>query len=153
MASENRQERVGALIREEIGQLLQRGVKDPRIGFCSVMHVRMSPDLRYANVYISVLGSEKEQRDTLIGLERSTGWIRREIGKRVRLRYTPQLRFFKDDTLEDVYSLEEVFKKIHEEGGHDESANDGGADDESGHDDETPDTVDEGGAEPGDDAR
>lgn len=115
MASDNRQERVGALIREEIGQLLQRGVKDPRIGFCSVMHVRMSPDLRYANVYVSVLGSEKEQRDTLVGLERSAGWIRREIGKRIRLRYTPQLRFFKDDTLEEVYSLEEVFKRIHEE--------------------------------------
>ena len=115
MASENRQERVGALIREEIGQLLQRGVKDPRIGFCSVMHVRMSPDLRYANVYVSVLGSDKEQRDTLVGLERSTGWIRREIGKRIRLRYTPQLRFFKDDTLEEVYQLEEVFKRIHKE--------------------------------------
>jgi ribosome-binding factor A len=136
MASENRQERVGALIREEIGQLLQRGVKDPRIGFCSVMHVRMSPDLRYANVYVSVLGTDKEQRDTLVGLERSTGWIRREIGKRIRLRYTPQLRFFKDDTLEEVYSLEEVFKRIHEEDAHG-----------------SPDDTDEGGAEGGDDSR
>jgi ribosome-binding factor A len=136
MASENRQERVGALIREEIGQLLQRGVKDPRIGFCSVMHVRMSPDLRYANVYISVLGSDKEQRDTLVGLERSAGWIRREIGKRIRLRYTPQLRFFKDDTLEEVYHLEEVFKRIHEEDG-----------------DASPDDTEEGGAEGGDDPR
>lgn len=129
MASETRQERVGALIREEIGQLLQRGVKDPRIGFCSVMHVRMSPDLRYANVYVSVLGSDKEQRDTLVGLERSTGWIRREIGRRIRLRYTPQLRFFRDDTLEEVYHLEDVFKRIHEE--QDGSAGEASGDTES----------------------
>ncbi len=110
-----RPQRVAELVRQEIGSMLQRGLKDPRIGFCSVMSVRMSPDLRYANVYVSVYGTDKQKRDTLIGLGQSTPWIRRELGKRVRLRFTPEVRFFEDDSLDRAYRLEEVFEKIHEE--------------------------------------
>ena len=107
--------RVAELIRQEIGKLLTKGLKDPRIGFVSVMSVRMSKDLRYANVYVSFYGSEKEKRDSLVGLERSTGWIRREIGKKVRLHHTPEIRFFEDDSLERVYHLEDVFQQIHDD--------------------------------------
>ena len=78
MANEGRQRRVGELVREEIAKMIQTDLKDPRIGFVSVMGVRMSPDLRYANVYVSVLGEDSEKKSSLIGLQRSTGWIRRE---------------------------------------------------------------------------
>jgi len=112
---EGRPRRVGELIRKEIAALLTKGLKDPRIGFVSVMGVRMSPDLRYANVYVSLYGSESQQKSSLIGLRQASGWLRREIGKQVRLRLTPEIRFFEDTTLDEVYHLDEVFREIHEE--------------------------------------
>lgn len=112
MASESRAVRVAELVRAEIAQLLAKGLKDPRVGFVSIMAVKMSPDLGYANVYVSVYGSEKEMRDSLIGLRHSAGWIRRELGRRLKLRLTPEVRFFEDTTLEEVFHLEEVFKDL-----------------------------------------
>lgn len=95
--------------------MIQRGLKDPRLGFVSVMEVRMSADLNYAKVYVSLYGSESEKKSSIVALQNSAGWIRRELGKRLRLRYTPEVRFFKDTSLDDVFKMEEVFKKIHEE--------------------------------------
>jgi len=110
-----RAKRVGEQIRQEVAALLTKGVKEPRIGFVSVTAVKMSPDLHYANVYVSVFGSDSQKKSSLIGLQQSTGWIRREIGKRIRLRVTPEIRFFEDTTLDDVYHLEERFREIHDE--------------------------------------
>jgi ribosome-binding factor A len=112
--SETRAQRVAELIRKEIAQLLTKGVKDPRVGFVSVMGVKMSPDLRYANVYVSLFGDEKEKKSSMIALRNASGYIRRELGKVLRLRFTPEVRFYEDETLEKVYELEDVFKKIHE---------------------------------------
>ena len=110
-----RPKRVGEQVRKEIADLLMKGVKDPRVGFVSVMAVRMSPDLHYANVYVSLFGSEAERKGSFVGLRQSSGWIRREIGKRLRLRLTPEIRFFEDTTLDDIYHLEERFREIHAE--------------------------------------
>ena len=112
MASESRAVRVAEVVRAEVAQLLSKGLKDPRVGFVSIMAVKMSPDLQYANLYVSVYGSEKEKRDSLIGLRNSAGWIRRELGRRLKLRLTPEVRFFEDTTLDDVFHLEEVFKDL-----------------------------------------
>ena len=117
-----RPKRVGEQVRKEVADLLAKDVKDPRIGFVSVMSVKMSPDLHYANVYVSVFGSEAERKSSLIGLQQSAGWIRREIGRRLRLRVTPEIRFFEDTTLDDVYSLEDRFREIHAEQEQDDSA-------------------------------
>ncbi|MDQ1257900.1 MAG: ribosome-binding factor [Candidatus Hydrogenedentes bacterium] len=108
-----RAERVAELIRQEIASLITKGLKDPRIGFVSVMSVRMSSDLRYANVYISLFGDERERKSSLVAMRNSAGWVRREVGKAIRLRFTPEIRFFPDDTLEEVYHLEEIFHKLH----------------------------------------
>lgn len=102
--------------------MLTRGLKDPRIGFASVMEVRMSPDLRVASVYVSLLGSESEKKSTLIGLQQSSGWIRRELGKRLRLRHTPEVRIFEDTTLDRAFHLEEILRKLHDEEGDDGAA-------------------------------
>lgn len=115
MSEKLRPQRVGELIRQEIAALLTKGLKDPRIGFVSVMSVRMSPDLRYANVYVSLYGEENQRKSSLIGLRQSAGWVRREISKRIRLRISPEIRFFQDDTLDEMYHLEEVFDEIHAE--------------------------------------
>ncbi len=112
MASESRAVRVAEVVKAEIAQLLIKGLKDPRVGFVSIMAVKMSPDLGYANIYVSVYGSEKEKKASLIGLRNSAGWIRRELGRRLKLRLTPEVRFFEDTTLDDVFHLEEVFRNL-----------------------------------------
>lgn len=113
MASEERGIRVARVVQAEIAGLLTKGLKDPRVGFVSIMGVRMSPDLRYANVYVSMYGSEKEKKSSIIGLRNSAGWIRKQLGRRLRLRLTPEVRFFEDSTLDDVFHLDEVLKEIH----------------------------------------
>lgn len=115
MASKTRAERVGELIREEIARLLLNGVKDPRVGFVSVMSVKMSSDLRYADVYVSLFGSDSEKKSSLAALRSAKGWIRQQIGNAVRLRYTPEIRFREDSTIDNAYHLEEVIKEIAEE--------------------------------------
>lgn len=113
MSSNTRAKRVGEVVRAEIAQMLTKGLKDPRIGFVSVMEVRMSKDLRYANVYVSLYGDEKERKSSMIGLENSKGYIRKTLGKKMRLYVTPEIRFFEDTTLDNVFHLEEVFEKLH----------------------------------------
>jgi len=115
MSNTVRRERVAELIREEVAKLIMKGVKDVRLGFVSVMSVRMSPDLRYADVYVSLLGDEKTQKASLVALRNAAGWMRHQIAPYLRLRYVPELRFFADDTLEQVDRLQAVFEQIHAE--------------------------------------
>jgi len=95
-----RQAQVADEIRREIGNLLLRAVKDPRIGFASITEVRVSPDLRHAHVNVSVFGSDEERRASLAALQHSTGFFRHEIGSSLQLRYTPEITFHLDDSLE-----------------------------------------------------
>jgi len=113
MTEKARPRRVGELVREEIARLLMKGVKDPRIGFVSVMSARMSPDLRYANVYVSLYGTESERKSSLAGLQQAAGWLRGQVTRNLRLRFAPEIRFFPDDTLDHVFHLEEVFRELH----------------------------------------
>ncbi len=113
MTEKARPKRVGELVREEIARLLMKGVKDPRIGFVSVMSVRMSPDLRYANVYVSLFGDEKQRKSSLAGLQQAAHWLRGHVTRNLRLRFAPEIRFFPDDTLDQVFHLEEVFRELH----------------------------------------
>lgn len=89
--------RVGELVQQEIADLLVRELKDPRLSMATVSRVDMSPDLRQACIYVSRIGSEIEQQATLQGFVRAAGFIRGQLGKRLKLRHTPQL-IFKLDT-------------------------------------------------------
>lgn len=111
--NEGRARRVAELVREEVAQLLMKGLKDPRVGFVSVMDVRMSADLRYATVYVSLYGDEKQKKGSLAGLRSSAGWMRREVAKRIRLRVAPEIRFMEDTTLDEAFHLEEIFREMH----------------------------------------
>lgn len=122
MASEGRAVRVAELVRAEIAGLLAKGLKDPRVGFVSVMGVEMSPDLRVSKVYVSLYGTEGERKSSLIALRNAAGWIRREIGKKLRLRLTPEIRIFEDTSLDTVFHLDEVFKELRETERADEDA-------------------------------
>ena len=115
MASGARSKRVGDLVRAEISDLMLRGMKDPRIGLASVTEVRMSPDLRHARVYISVLGDDPKVRSALAGLRSASGYLQRELGARLRLRNTPKLTFIHDETIERAAHMEELFRKLHDE--------------------------------------
>lgn len=96
-----RSDRVADAIKKEIASLLQNEIKDPRLPeMASVVAVEVTRDLSLARVYISVLGSEAEKKDCQAAIESAGGFIRREIGKRVRLRNVPELRFMIDDSIE-----------------------------------------------------
>ena len=97
----HRIERVNNLIRHEISQLLQRQVKDPRLGsFITVTEVSTSPDLKYAKIFVSRIGSEEERQETLRGLVAASGFLRNELAKRLELRRIPELKFQWDDSIE-----------------------------------------------------
>jgi ribosome-binding factor A len=107
-----RTDRVSRLIQEELGQMLIEGLKDPRIGFTTVTEVRVSADLRTARVYVSIYGGSEQCDETLAGLETAAGYLRRELGHRLRLKYTPELSFVRDDTLDRARRLDQVFDAI-----------------------------------------
>ncbi len=108
--------RVQDLLREEISLIIQRELHDPGLGFITIVEVKMSEDLKSAKVYISIYGSDEEQKHTLEALKRSKGYIKFLLGKRVTLRYIPELTFLLDDTLERVQRMEEIFKREIDEG-------------------------------------
>jgi ribosome-binding factor A len=95
-----KQDRVSGRIRTILSELLLREVSDPRLHGITVTDVELDPELQYARIYVNALGDEERQADVMQGLEHATGFLRREVGKRVRLRKTPELIFHWDETLE-----------------------------------------------------
>ena len=110
-----RQRQVAGLLHEEISLLIQRRVRDPRLGFVTVTGVEMSPDLRVAHVYVSVLGSDDDVQTSLEGLSRAAGFFRRELSASLSLRYLPELNFRPDDTLERALRIDQLLDSLQEE--------------------------------------
>ena len=92
--------RVGELLKEEISQIVLREMKDPRIGFVSVNDVELTGDLRHAKVFVSVIGDQTERDDTMDGLKKATGFIRKLVGERITVYHTPEIVFKYDDSIE-----------------------------------------------------
>ena len=108
-----RADRVGTLIQEEISRLILQSVKDPRVRCATVTRVRVSDDLRQARVFIASIGGDETQRqEALIGLKSAAGFLRGELGRRLCLRYVPELFFSVDDSLEQEMHLDELFRQI-----------------------------------------
>ena len=107
-----RSEKVGDLIRKEISQILLGELKDPRIGFVTITKVAVSDDLKSAKVYYSVFGGEDQKEESYQGLESAKGYIKRELGRRVRLKYMPEIRFLFDDSLEYGEHIEGLLRDI-----------------------------------------
>jgi ribosome-binding factor A len=109
----HRTDQVGAQVREEIMEIIRRDLKDPRIGFVSITHVRMSADLRSARVWVSVLGDDDDRRRTLEGLRSATGLIRQKLGRRLEnLRFSPELRFELDTSIEYAVHISKRLREI-----------------------------------------
>lgn len=107
-----RLDRISEEIKKEISRIIREDVKDPRIGqMASILHAEVSGDLRHAKIYVSVLGDDEEKKSTIAGLHRAAGFIRKNLGRVLTIRYIPELNFILDNSIE--YSVD-ISKKIME---------------------------------------
>lgn len=109
-----RANRVGEQMKKELGDIIGRKIKDPRIGFVTVTDVQVTGDLQQATVYISVL-DDKQRDNTLLGLAKARGFIRSEIGQRIRLRKTPEITFEFDESIGYGNKIETLLNQIQNE--------------------------------------
>ena len=116
MAS-RRQRQVAELLHEEISRIIQRETKDPRLGFVTITGVEVSPDLRQARVYVSVLGDDAEAKSALAGLASATRYFRSLLRASLSLRYIPDLSFKLDTSLEQGLRIDALLDRIKEESG------------------------------------
>ena len=115
MPNPHRQEKLAELITAELSDLLRTRMKDPRLGFASITHVEVSGDFRHAKVFVSVMGSEEEQRDTMKALKHATGFLRHELAGRLTLRYMPELAFKLDTSIVQGARILELINKLEQE--------------------------------------
>ncbi len=108
----NRSNRVAEQMKKELGEIIARKLKDPRIGFVTVTDVEVTGDLQQATVFITVLGDDKKRRETLKGLTQAKGFMRTEIGQRIRLRKTPELMFELDKSFDYGNKIDNLLKQI-----------------------------------------
>jgi ribosome-binding factor A len=108
MTGSRRPERISEQIKEEVSLIIAGEISDPRIGFVTVTNAKISPDLRHAKVYVSILGSEEEVAQSLQALNRASGFIRYRLGAALRIRRTPELHFAFDDTVRTATRIEEI---------------------------------------------
>jgi ribosome-binding factor A len=111
----HRANRVGEQMKKELSDIIGRKIKDPRIGFVTVTDVQVTGDLQQAKVYISVLGDDEQKENTLKGLAKAKGFIRTEIGQRIRLRKTPEIIFEFDESIDYGNKIETLLHKLHTE--------------------------------------
>jgi ribosome-binding factor A len=112
MLAGKRSHRVGDQLLREISDLLLRKVKDPRISGVTLTDVRMTKDLRHAYVYYSIFAHEEKKKQAQAGFESAKGFIRKEIGERLHLRYVPDIQFRYDKSLEYGQKMERLLEKI-----------------------------------------
>ncbi|HUS80867.1 MAG TPA: 30S ribosome-binding factor RbfA [Armatimonadota bacterium] len=109
--STHRMESVAREVQREIAEIVRTEIDDPLIGFVTITDVEMTPDLKHARVYFSVLGSEQEKEDAARGIRRAAKFIRGLLSERIELRYTPDLRFYLDETAERAQRIERLLRE------------------------------------------
>jgi len=113
--SNPRPSRVGDQLQAELADLLAREVHDPGIGFLTITQVQVTPDLQHARVYYTTMGDERARRDSQRALERAAPFLRRHLGKRLRLRRVPELQFFFDESVERQDRIERILQDLQAE--------------------------------------
>lgn len=96
--------------------MISRDMKDRRVGFVTVTGVQVSPDLRHARIFISLMGSESEKKETLEALNRANGWVRHELGQRIRMKYLPEIVFLTDTSQDYGERIDRLIDEIREHG-------------------------------------
>ena len=116
MAQGTRPDRIGDQIRAEVSDMLVRELHDPGFGFLTITRVRVTPDLQLARVYYTTMGDAEARRNTERAFGRAAPFIRRQLGRRLRLRRTPELEFVFDESIEGQDRIERLLQEIHEAG-------------------------------------
>lgn len=106
----HRTDRVGALLQSALSELLLRGVKDPRVGMVTITGVKLSPDLKHASVYVSTLGDAEAHGRVLAGLASARAYLQSQAGRRLGLRFTPELRFEIDPSIAAAERVEQLLR-------------------------------------------
>lgn len=104
--------RLNEQLKREIAELLRTEVRDPRIGIVSVTAVKVATDLGSARVFVRILGGERERAEGLAGLEAAAPFLRRTLGREMRIRRIPELRFEEDHTLEQAQRIEKILSEV-----------------------------------------
>ena len=107
-----RHDKVTQAIKREISSIIHDELKDPRLGFVTITRVEMTPDLRYAKVFFSVLGKDEEHKKTKEALDCALGYIRRLIAQRIRLRFAPEIMFKEDRSIEYSIQIEKLLNEL-----------------------------------------
>lgn len=110
-----RPERLAEVIKKEVSKLMRDELKDPRIGFATVTSVEVSSDLRHVKIFVSVYGSDKERQTTMAALQRAQGFVRNELGRRIRIRHAPEVIFKLDESIDHGLKVMELLEKIKKE--------------------------------------
>jgi ribosome-binding factor A len=103
--------RMQDFLREEISTIIQQEIKDPGLGFITVIDVKMTEDLKYAKVFYSVFGTDEEKERTAQALKRAASYVKHLLGERVRLKYIPEITFMFDTEQERMARIDEILKK------------------------------------------
>ncbi len=109
-----RAEKMREFLKEEVSQIIHHELNDPRIGFVSITDVELSVDLRYARIFVSVLGDEAAKAKTMEGLHSAQRFIRGALGKRMQIRYTPEVTFRLDDSIERGTRVVSLLREVSE---------------------------------------
>jgi ribosome-binding factor A len=117
MKSYKRADRVKHLLHQELSRILQTEIKDPRVQFVTVTKVSLSVDLRDAKIYVSSLDTSHNREEMLAGLKRASGYVRGELGRRLKLKYIPKIEFVSDDSLDKQDRILNLLDQIHEDEG------------------------------------
>jgi len=115
MARSFRKERLNERLKELLGELILNQIKDPRVGLVTITSAKVAPDLTVAKVYFTVMGDESTRAETRKGLESAKSFLRKSIGRELKLRQVPELRFVYDDTLDRSLRIEDAINRIHED--------------------------------------
>jgi ribosome-binding factor A len=115
MAQGSRPDRVGEQIRQELSKILTQQIHDPGIGFLTLSRVKVTADLQLARVLYTVIGTDKQKKETQKALERAIPFLRRQIASRIRLRRVPELQFFYDQSVEHQDRIEQILLDLKKE--------------------------------------
>ena len=112
MSTSKRSEQIEKSLKREINNIIYRKINDPRIKFVTITRIKISSDLKYADIFVTIFNDKKQQRKALEGLKNATKFIRGELGKDLKIRYVPNIKFMIDRDLENQYKLLKIITEI-----------------------------------------